>query len=403
MAKKPLEGVKVAGFTWYYAGPQTTKVLADYGAEVVRIEGKSRPDLQRISPGSKDDIVGFNRNGDFNQRNTGKLSIALNLANPRGKEIAKQFVARADIVVESFGGGVFKRMGLGYDELKKVKPDIIMLSSCLQGQTGPHYTLPGFGTHLTALSGFNTITGWPDRPPGSLGFYTDYIGARFMILAILAALTYRRRTGKGQYIDLAQYENGVHFNAPLILDYAVNKRIAERMGNRSPYAAPHGVYRCLGEDRWCAIAVGTDEEWSNFSSVLGNPALTSDLRFSTLPARKENEEELDRLIEEWTVERSAEEVMTTMQAAGVAAGVVETNQDILEHDPQLKHRRAYWQLEHPEIGRHYLPAPPFTLTKSPYEIRRSPLLGEHNEYTLKELLGMSDEEVAGLVIEGVVE
>jgi benzylsuccinate CoA-transferase BbsF subunit len=403
MPKKPLEGIRVVDFTWYYAGPQTSKVLADYGAEVVRIEGKSRPDLQRISPGSKDDVVDFNRNGDFNQRNTGKMSVTLNLAHLKGKEIAKRFVARADIVVESFAGGVFKRMGLGYEELKKVKPDIIMLSSCLQGQTGPHYTLPGFGTHLTALSGFNSITGWPDRGPASLGFYTNYIGARFMILAITAALAYQRRTGKGQYVDLAQYENGVHFNAPLLLDYAINKRTASRMGNHSLRAAPHGVYRCRGEDRWCAIVVSNDEEWQSFCQVIGNPAWTNEDKFGTILSRKKNEDVLDSLIEEWTITHTAEEVMTTLQAAGVPAGILATNQDILENDPQLKHRHAYEQHDHPEIGMHYLPAPPFKLTKSSYELRRSPLLGEHNEYALKELLGIPDEEVAQLVIEGVVE
>jgi len=403
MPKKPLEDIKVVSLCWFYAGPQSTKVLADYGAEVIRVEGKSRPDLQRMTARAQDGNAGFNRNGDFNERNTSKLGLSLNLAKPEAKEIVKRLVTRADIVVESFAGGVINRMGLGYEELKKVKPDIIMLSSCLQGQTGPHYTLPGFGFHLTALSGFNAITGWPDRLPALLSVYTDYIGARFMLLAILAALTYRRRTGQGQYIDLSQYENGVHFHGPLLLDYANNNRVSGRMGNRSPYSAPHGAYRCRGEDRWCTIAVSTDEEWQSFKRVIGDPDWAEDPRFGSLQARKENEDELEKLVEEWTVNHTAEEVMNLMQAAGVAAGVVETNQDFLENDPQLKHRHAFWPVDHPETGRHNLPAPPFTLTKSLYEVRRPPLLGEHNEHVLKKILGISDEEVIQLTVDGVVE
>jgi benzylsuccinate CoA-transferase BbsF subunit len=175
------------------------------------------------------------------------------------------------------------------------------------------------------------------------------------------------------------------------------------MGNRHSDAAPHGAYRCHGEDRWCAIAVFTDEEWQSFSKVIGDPRLTTNLKFSTLLARKENEDELDSLVEEWTINRSAEEVMNLLQAAGVAAGVVQTGEDLLEHDPQLKHRQFFQELDHPEIGKHYARCPAFTLSKSSCEVQRAPLLGEHNEYLLKETLGMSDEEIAELVIEGVVE
>jgi len=297
-----------------------------------------------------------------------------------------------------------KRMGLGYEELRKVKPDIIMLSSCMQGQTGPHANHPGFGYHLSALSGFIQIAGWPDRTPvGPVGPYVDFIAPRFTALIILAALDYQRHTGKGQYLDLAQYENGVHLIAPLILDYVVNRRVAGVMGNRSDYAAPHGAYRCRGEDRWCAIAVFTDEEWGGFCKVIGSSALTEEPKFSTFLARKETEDELDRLVEGWTIGHTAEEVMTLMQAVGVAAGVVETGEDVLDRDPQLKHRHSFWELDHPEIGKYRAAGPSFLLSKSPYKIRRAPLLGEHNEYALKKVLGMSDEEIAELIMEGVVE
>ncbi len=403
MPETVLEGIKVADFTWVWVGPQTTKILSDYGAEVVKIEGRTRPDPERVSRPYRDGIAGLNRGGSYNQYNTGKLSVAINLAHPRGVEVARRFVAWADVVVENFAGGAMRRMGLGYEELRKVKPDIIMLSSCMQGQTGPHATHPGYGNQLTGLSGFTHIAGWPDRGPVDIGAYTDFIAPRFNALAILAALDYKRRTGKGQYLDMSQFEDSIHFVAPLVLDYVVNHRVADRMGNRCTGAAPHGAYRCRSEDRWCAIGVFNDEEWVNFSRVIGSLAWTKDARFATLLGRKQNEDELDKLVEEWTVNYSAEEVMTRMQAAGVGAGVLQTGEDLLEHDPQLKHRRLFCELDHPEVGKYRPAGPPFILSKVPCEIRRSPLLGEHNEYALKKILGMSDDEIAELVIDGVIE
>jgi len=492
LGKKLLDGIKVADFCRVIVGPLTTKVLADYGAEVIKIESRKAIDLYRTF-GPEPDL-----SGHFTQWNTNKRSVTIDLTHPKGVEIAKRIVAWADIVVENYAGGVMQRLGLGYEELKKVKPDIIMLSSCMQGQTGPYAQHPGMGFQLSALSGFSHITGWPDRPPPELGVYTDFITPQYNVSILLAALLYRQRTGKGLYIDMSQYETGVQFMAPLILDYTVNGRVANRMGNRSDYAAPHnayrcrdectwcgidlstdknwegfckiidnptwtkdpkfstpqarkeneaeldslveewtinytpeqvllmmqkaevtvdrlptgkyepgrnphGTYRCQNEERWCAIAVSTDEEWKSFCNVIGNPVWTEDPKFSTLLARKENEEELDRLVEEWTINRSAEEVMTMMQEGGVAAGILETGEDQLEHDPQTRHRQMFPELDHPKLGKHHAPASPFIMSKTPCEIRRAPLLGEHNEYVLKEILGMSDEEIAQLVIEGVLD
>jgi benzylsuccinate CoA-transferase BbsF subunit len=404
MPKRPLEGVKVADFTWSVVGPLTARILADYGAEVVKIEGRSKPDMMRVIQGAfKDGIPGLDRAGSFLPYNTGKLSVALNLTHPVGVEIAKRFVAWADIVVETFAGGAMKRMGLGYEELKKIKPDIIMLSSCTMGQEGPYSTLPSLGPHLVAMSGLTNITGWPDRDPSDMEVYTDFISSHFNLVAILSALNYRRRTGKGQYLDLSQYENAVHFMAPAILEKVVNKREVNRMGNQLPCAAPHGAYRCCGEDRWCAIAVFTDAEWQSFCQVIGNPAWSRDPKFATLLGRKDNEEQLDKLVEEWTINYSPEEVTTMMQKAGVPAGTIQTTEDMLDHDPHLKDRHFYWELEHPVMGRHRVWRSPFTLSKSPCELRRAPLLGEHNEYALKQILGMSDEEIADLIIKGVIE
>ncbi len=393
MNKKLLQGIRVVDFTWALTGPIATKHLSDLGAEVIKIESRVRLDIQRT--GSK-----F---GSFNQHNTGKLAITVNLKNPRGLELIKQLIARSDIVVENFAGGAMEKMGLGYEVLKKLKPDIIMCSSCMQGQTGPFARHPGIGFRLTALSGFNHITGWPDRQPGWIGAYTDFIAPRYIILAIMAALEYRCRTGKGQYLDLSQFEGGVQLMAPLLLDYAVNRWEVNRMGNECPYAAPHNAYRCLGEDRWCAISVFTDEEWKSFCRVIGNPTLFEDPRFATLLARKENEEELDKIVTEWTSSRSAEEVMNAMQAAGVPAGVLQTGEDLMEKDPQLKYRHFFYELEHPEVGKYRTNCGAhFKLSKYEYDLVRAPLLGEHNEYVFKEILGISSAEYDRLVEEGVI-
>jgi benzylsuccinate CoA-transferase BbsF subunit len=404
MSRRLLEGIRVADFSWAYVGPLTAKALADCGAEVIKIEGRSRPDVERAAvPPFKDNVPGFNRGGHFNSVNTSKRSLCINLARPKGKEVAKRLVAWADIVIENFSGGAMERMGLGYEVLRKIKPDIIMVSSSMQGQTGPDANRAGFGQHLTSLSGIVDLAGWPDRDPATLGYYTDFIAPHFNLVLILAALLYRRRTGKGLYFDVSQLENGVHFLSPLILDYIVNQRIAGRMGNRVVNAAPHGVFRCRGDDRWCAIGVFTDDEWLGFCRVIGKPDWTRDVKFSTLEARKENESELERRVEQWTLGHSAEEVMALMQTAGVAAGVAQTGEDLLEHDPQLRERHFYWELDHPEVGIYRAPRPPYLFSICQFDVRRAPLLGEDNEYVLKELLGLSDEEIAQLVIEGVLE
>jgi len=378
--------------------------LADCGAEVVKIEGRSRPDVERaVVPPFKDNIPGFNSGGHFNSVNTGKRSLCVNLAHPGGKEIAKKLVAWADVVIENFSGGAMERMGLGYEVLKEIKPDIIMLSSAMEGQTGPDAGRAGFGQHLTAFSGIVNIAGWPDHDPAFLGYYTDFIAPHFNLVLIFSALLYRRRTGKGMYLDVSQYENGVHFLSPLILDYVVNQRVAQRMGNRAIDSAPHGVFRCRGYDRWCAIAVFTDEEWQGFCRVIGSPEWTRNVKFTSLTARKENEDELERLIEGWTINYTAEEVMTMLQKSGVTAGVAQTGEELMEYDPQLRERRFYYELDHPEVGIYRSPRPPYLMSRFDYEMRRAPLLGEDNEYVLKDILNMTDDEIAELVIEGVLE
>lgn len=395
MGKQLLEGIRVLDITVHVTGPLTTKALGDLGAEIIHIDNPNRPGTRgdRATDAAR-----------LPHSYTSKLGITLNFANPKGLELARRIAAISDIVVENLAGGGLKRRGLGYDDLKKIKPDIIMLSSCMQGQTGPYYTHAASGHKLSAYSGFNQIAGWPDREPGYLGAYTDYIAPRYNVIAILAALEYRRKTGKGQYLDFSQNETGIQFMAPLILDYVVNKRIANRMGNQCSYAAPHNAYCCRGEDRWCAISIFTDEEWRSFCNVLGNTELASDPRFNTLMARKKNEEELDRLVNEWTITHTAEEVMALMQAAGVPAGIMETPEDQMEYDPQLKHRHFFWEFERPGGEEKYrsLTGCHCLLTKTPYELKNAPLVGEHNDYVYKGLLGMSNKEMAEMVKEGVI-
>jgi benzylsuccinate CoA-transferase BbsF subunit len=403
MTEKLLDEVKVVDFTQYIAGPLVTKLLADFGATVIRIEGRTRLGGYRTLGPFKDNIPGADRSASFIPFHSGELSLAINLGRPKSIDLVKRMITWADIVVENFTGGVMQRIGLGYDELKVLKPDIIMLSSCMMGQTGPHATHPGTGNQLTALSGFDYISGWNDRQPVTVDAYTDFIAPLYSALTILAALDYRRRTGKGQYIDISQYEAGIQFLTPLVLDYVANGRIDNRNGNRSDYAAPHGVYRCRGEDRWCAIAVYCDTEWEKLCRVMGKPLLAKDPRFSTFGLRKRNEDELDKVVEEWTVNYSPEDVMNRLQEAGVGAGVVETSEDILDHDPQLKHHHFFWMVEHPEIGKYRAQGHPFVLSKSPYEVKRVPLLGEHNEYVCREILGLPDDEIALLVEDGVIE
>ena len=257
---------------------------------------------------------------------------------------------------------------------------------------------------ISAIAGLAEISGWPDRMPSpAYGAYSDYFCQRFNSTALIAALEYRRRTGKGQWIEQSQLESAVYFNAPLILDYNINSRVASRQGNRLSHAAPHGVYPCKGDDRWVIIAIFNDEEWQSFGKAIGNPGWVTGPKFNTLVGRKKNEDELDKLVAEWTSGHAAEEVETIMQAAGVPSSIVEKSSDLFE-DPQLKHRRFYVKVKHPEMGTPaYQQQPDYILSKTPREITMpSPCLGEHNEYVYKELLGMTDEEIADHIADGVI-
>lgn len=397
-----LRGLKVADFAWFISGPLVARFLGDYGAEVIHIESSIRPDNMRGTLPMKDNTPGINRSAAFARYNSSKYGVTLNLSKSRGLEIARKIVAWADVVVENFSSGTMERLGLGYGDLRKVNPDVIMVSLPMFGHDGPLAKHPGLGSQLADLIGFGHLTGWPDRAPVSPpGAYTDFISPYYAVSAIMAALHYRRRTGKGQYLEISQYEAGVHFVAPLVMDWFVHGRQLTRDGNRCPGVAPHGVYRCSGHERWCAITVFTEEEWQSLCNVMGQPDMACDPRFVTMMARWHNRGILDQLIESWTMEHAAEEVMMLLQEAGIAAGIVSNGQDVNE-DPQLNGRGFYRELSHPEIGTHRYLMPPFRLSKTPGEPRMpAPCLGQHNEYVYREILGMSDEEFVQLLNEGI--
>jgi len=402
MVGRPLEGIKVADFSWVVAGPLVTKYLADYGATVVKVESMEHPDILRLSAPYKDNKPGVNRSGYFAYYESNKLSFSLNLNHPKAKEIALRLASWGDIVVENFSPGTMERWGIGYEDLKKVNPECIMLRISNQGQTGPWSKVPSYGTLLTAMAGFSEIIGWPDRDPLMLNLpWPDFIAAPVAFATLIAALEYRQKTGKGQCLDLSQLENSLLFLSPLILDYVANGQETKRSGNCSSFAAPHGVFRCRGKDRWCAIAVFTDQEWDSLCQVIGNPPWTKQAKFSSLLDRKQNEEELNRLIEEWTVNFNPEELMTKLQSSGVSAGVVQSAAD-LYNDPQIRYRGALWSMNHEEIGRCTCLGQPSILSQTPAQPwRPAPTLGQDTLYVCQELLKMADEEIDQLIISGV--
>jgi crotonobetainyl-CoA:carnitine CoA-transferase CaiB-like acyl-CoA transferase len=399
----PFEGLKVADFSWVAAGPWITQWLAGYGAEVIKVESTTRPDATRVSGPYKDNQPGLNRSAQFLVHNGGKKSITLNLNHPMGRELAQKLVSWADIVAESFSPGMMQQWGLSYDELQKINPGIIMLSASMMGATGPHAPQPGLGLQLTSLAGFSHLTGWPDRDPVFIwGAYTDVLASRLGGATLLAALDYRRRTGRGCYIDLSQYEASLQFLSPLILEYQATGYLRGRMGNRSTIASPHGVFPCQGEDRWCAVSVFTDSEWESFCQALGKPEWAEDPKFATFQSRKKNEDELEKRIVGWTAQLPREEVMARLQKAGVKAGIVQ-DCDELYRDQQLNHRKHFIPLNHPEVGEYDYFCPGFRLGKVSLVAERVPCIGEHNEYVCRQILGLSDEEFVTYLTSGVLQ
>ena len=410
MEKRPLEGVKVIQLCWAGVGVFTLNYLSNYGATTIRVETATHPDPVRVfepfAPTNKPgEPVGLERSTFYSITHPApEIGISLNFRQPEAVELFKKLVLWADVVGEGFPMGTMDKLGLDYEGLKKIKPDIIMFRTCAYGHTGPWASQPGFGSILTAVTMMDTIIGWPDRRPVAPStYYTDQLNPMYAALSIIAALDYHRRTGKGQYIDHAQIEGGLNYVTPLILDYQVNGRVQALKGNKSDRAAPHGIYRCKGNDRWAAIAVMSDEEWAGFKKAIGNPAWAKDTRFDTAAGRVANSDELDRLVEKWTAKYSPEVVMTILQEAGVGAGVVNNAKDI-DEDPQLNYYNFYRELDHPYMGRlrYYHPAG-LKLSGAQAEFKRPVLIGEHTDYICTQILGMKQEDVDRLRKKGVFE
>jgi benzylsuccinate CoA-transferase BbsF subunit len=339
----------------------------------------------------------------FDSLNVGKLGVTLNLKHPEGIAIAKKLIGLADAVAENFAPRAMRGFGLDYATLALEKPELVMVSSCLQGQTGPHRDYPGFGGQGSALGGYNILTGWPDREPiGPFGTITDSLAPRFVASALAAGLLYSRRTGKGVYLDVSQAESAVYSLSPWISDYSVNGRVGIRQGNRSDRYCPHGAFPCKGDDRWIAIACGSDEDWVKLADMLGIDGREAS-RLGSLEARAAEADRIEAMVSAWTRERDAVEVATVLQDAGIEAVPVADLGDAFA-DPQLIHRGHFVPVEHPLMGECFYERNGFRLSnaRAGYD-RTSPLLGEHNVMVLGEILGMPSTEISRLKEEGVLE
>jgi benzylsuccinate CoA-transferase BbsF subunit len=403
MAEKALADVKVVDLMWAIAGPAATRVLADYGATVVRVESTTRTDVCRtvapfreFPPGPESAVL-------FHNANAGKHMMTLDFGTPAGREVLLDLVRWADVVTEAYTAGTMDGLGLGYEALRAVNPGIVMFSTCLMGQTGPLASYAGFGNLAASLTGFGNLCGWPDRPPaGPFGAYTDYVAPRFAVATILAALDHRRRTGEGQHIDLAQGEAAIHFLAPAMRDYTVNGRVEHACGNDDADAAPHGVYPAAGSDRWVAIAARDDAAFATLAGVMEQPALASDPRFASAGARRAHRDALDVIVTAWTSARDPFEIESALQQAGVAASVCATSADLLA-DPQLAHREHFRELSHPAYGTTPVEGSRFRLSRTPADVSGpAPTLGRDNQWILETILGYSEDRITELVVAGAL-
>jgi len=400
---RPLDGIRVADFTWVWAGPFCTLQLAHLGAEVIRVESAARPCVTRMLPPWPDGQPGLNRSGYFNQYNQGKLSLTLDLKQSEAVAVAKDLVARSDIVCENFAAGVMDRMGLGYAVLREIKPEIIMIALSGYGNSGPEREFVSYGPAQVPLSGMSSLTGYPNWPPMHVGIsYGDPTGGLHGAFAVLAALWHRQRTGRGQFIDLSQQETTIAVLPEGVVEFAMNGTQPARDGNRDRGMAPHGIFRCEGDQRWIAISVRDDSEWQRFARAIGQPDLAADPSLRTLAGRKANEDRLEAIVAEWTGARSTEAATELLQRAGVPAFGVCNSQELAE-DPQLNASGLFVCLDHPEVGRRQHVGIPWRMSDTPCTVRQpAPCLGQHTDQVLRDVLGYSIEKITRLKAELVV-
>jgi len=414
MAKPPLSGIKVADFTWVWAGPYCTLQLAHLGADVTRIETRTRPCVTRmLPPWPEGKFDSLNKSGYFNQYNQGKKSLSLNFRHPEAKEVAWRLIKDADIVVNNFASGVMEKMGFGYEAIRRVKPDIIMISLSGYGDTGPYHEYVAYGPAQVPLSGLSSLTGYKGFPPMHAGFsYADPNAGVHGAFAVLAALYHRRKTGEGQYIDMSQWECAMQLLAEGILEYTMNGREPERNGNRDPWMAPHGNFKCqdlpekvmdMTIDRWVSIVCADDADWARLARAMGKPELAQDPRFKTLEARKANEDQLEAIITEWTLPQKFDEVAEKLQAAGIAAAPCADNKHLCDEDRHLAQRNFWVELNHPEVGVKRHAGIPWRMSGTPTAVRApAPCLGQHTDEVLNRL-GYSAQEIENLRKIGALE
>ena len=396
MTEAALAGIRVLDLSWVVAGPAVGRVLADYGAEVIRVESATRLDTSRFMGPFHGGTPGPESSALYGDVNAGKLGLTLDLKTEAARDVVRDLVRRSDVVIESFSPGVMERWGLGYQQLRSLNQGVVMLRTSLLGQNGPHGTLAGYGNIGAALSGFHSLIGWLDRPPfGPYGPYSDYVAPRFGLVAVLAALDRRLDTGEGCCIDLAQAEAAAHFLAPQIADYRASGRVAERAGNRDPAMAPHGVYP-TADGSWVAIAVRDDREGRALAGCMEAPGLAADGRYATAADRLARAGELDETVAAWTGLRKAADVEALLQAHGIPAHEAISSATAIR-DRQFVARGHFVELDHPIHGRTAVQASRFQLSETPARVdRAAPTLGQDTDQVLRQILGYDDARVERL-------
>ncbi len=402
MSPLPLEGIRVCDFTWIIAGPTATRSLADFGAEVIRVEHGQAVDAIRLGRPILGDTPTLNNSGFFNYFNRNKKSVLLNARHPDGMDILRRLIAASDVVIENFSDGVLDSWGLGYDELRAIRPDIIYCSISGFGHSGRDRSFTTWGPTAQALSGLTFMSGLPGKPSAGWGYsFMDHTAGYYAAIAVLAAVHHRNQTGEGQQVDLSQVEDGIVLTGPAVLDYTVNGRRWRRdgmpPGNHAwqPAVAPHNTYPCAGDDRWIAIAVMNDAEWSALVRAMDEPSWASEVCFATNAERLANQDTLDDHIAEWTAGQEDYALMALLQAAGVRAAVCQKPSDRVAHDPQFAARNWWTSLPHDELGEARVDGVAPRLSATPGTVRKAaPLLGQHTHEVLAGVLGMSDDEIA---------
>jgi benzylsuccinate CoA-transferase BbsF subunit len=399
-----LEGIRIVDLTWAGAGPYSTKVFSDLGAQVLKVESANRPDPVRNGPPYVGGVKGLNRSGYFASRNTGKHSISIDLKTVRGRELVRELATESDVIANNFGPSVMEKLNLGYDAIREINPGIVYIGMPMYGEKGPLAPMLGVGMTIAAVSGMTDLTGYHEGPPVGPGTHfpdhavNPYHGA----FAVLAALRYRRLTGRGMKIDLAQVESTMNSVGTAFVEWAASGAPPPRVGNRSREHAPHNIFRCKGDDAWCAVAVLTDLQWSSLCKVIERPDLLNDRSLESFRGRTACVDKVEAAVSDWTVKHTPTQAMQLLQQAGIPAGAVQSARDLLEADAQLA-ARGYWQrLDHPEMGRTRFTSPPYLVDGERVELKRPPLLGEHTDSVLESVLGYTGDRIAQLRSEGVL-